>query len=77
MRKHARHCWGEEIIKNADEAKEDLTLDNIREHIAEVKREKDGSIVACFDCMGKEKVRYMMRQYTYEESWSVFYLKKS
>ena len=77
MRKHARHCWGEEIIKNADEAKEDLTLDNIRERIAEAKREKDGSIVACFDRTGKEKVRYMMKQYTYEESRSVFYLKKS
>lgn len=77
MRKHARHCWGDEIIKKADDAKEDLTLDDIRERIAEAKREKDGSIVACFDRTGKAKVRYMLRQYTYEESRSVFDLKKS
>jgi hypothetical protein len=72
MWKHAKHCWGEEIIKKADEAKDDLTLENIRESLAEAKKEKDGLIVACFDRKGKAKLRYMIRQHTYEESRSVF-----
>jgi hypothetical protein len=75
MRKHARHCWGEDIVKKADDAKDELTVDNIRESLAEAKKEKDGTIVACFDRKGKAKVKYMMRQHTYEESRSVFYFK--
>ena len=68
MWKHAKHCWGDNIIKKADEAKEELTLDNIRESLAEAKKTQDGSIVAFFECKGKAKVKYMIRQYTYEES---------
>jgi hypothetical protein len=68
MRKHAKHCWGEDIIKKADEAKEELTLDNIRETLSEAKKTQDGSIVAFFDRKGKGKVKYMIRQHTYEES---------
>lgn len=68
MRKHAKHCWGDDIIKKADEAKEELTLDNIWEGLAEAKNTQDGSIVAFFDRKGKAKVRYMIRQHTYEES---------
>lgn len=71
MRKHAKHCWGDDIIKKADEAKEELTLDNIRESLAEAKKSQDGSIVAFFDRKGKGKVKYMIRQHTYEESRSV------
>jgi hypothetical protein len=68
MRKHARHCWGEDIVKKADEAKEELTLDNIREGLAEAKKGQDGSIVAFFDRKGKGKIKYMLRQHTYEEA---------
>ena len=71
MRKHAKHCWGEEIIKKADEAKDELTLDNIRESLAGAKKAQDGSIVAFFDRKGKGKVKYMIRQHTYQESRSV------
>ena len=42
MRKHAKHCWGEEIIKMSDEAKDELTLDNIRESLAGAKKAQDG-----------------------------------
>ena len=49
MRKHARHCWGEDIVKKADDAKDELTLDNIREGLAATKNGQDGSIVAFFD----------------------------
>ena len=60
MRKHARHCWGEDIIKKADEAKDELTLDNIREGLAAAKNGQDGLIVAFFDRKGKGKVKYML-----------------
>ena len=38
MQKHARHCWGEEIIKKANDMKDELTLDNIWENLAEAKK---------------------------------------
>ena len=73
MRKHARHCWGDDIIKRADESKDEFDLDGFREILAEAKMApaQDGSIVACFDRKGKAKVKYMMRQHTYEEARSV------
>ena len=71
MWKHAKHCWGEDVVKKADEAKEELTFDSIQESFAEAKRTQDGLIVVFFDCKGKGKVKYMLRQHTYEEAWSV------
>ena len=70
MRKHAWHCWGDDIIKKADEAKDELTLDNIWEGLKEAKME-DGSIVVFFDRKGKGRVKYMLRQHTYAEAQSV------
>ena len=70
MWKHAWHCWGDDIIKRADEAKDELTLDNIWEGLKEAKME-DGSIVVFFNCKGKERVKYMLHQHTYAEAWSV------
>ena len=70
MWKHAWHCWGNDIIKKADEAKDELTLDNIWESLKEAKME-DGSIIAFFDCKGKGRVKYMLRQHTYAEVRSV------
>ena len=40
MWKHAWHCWGDNIIKKADKAGEELTNDNIQESLARAKREK-------------------------------------
>ena len=71
MWKHTNHCCSEEIIKKADNAKDELTLDNIRESLAEAKQTQDGFIVAFFDRKGKGKVKFMMHQHTYEEAWSV------
>ena len=68
IRKHAHHCWGDDIVKKEDDAKEELTLDNIWESLAEAKKASNGSIVAFFDCQGKAKVKYMVRQHTYEEA---------
>jgi hypothetical protein len=66
LRKHARHCWGDDIIKKADELK--LPVDDMRESLAEAKEGQDGSIIAFFDRKGKGKVKYMLRQHTYEEA---------
>jgi hypothetical protein len=74
LRKHARHCWGDDIIKKADELKDELTIDNMRESLAEAKKGQDGSIVAFFDRKGKGKVKYMLRQHTYQEARLVFFL---
>ena len=71
LQKHAKHCWGDDVIKKADEAKEELTLDNIQESLAEAKKTQDGLIIAFFDHKGKGKVKYMIRQHTYEEAQSV------
>lgn len=71
MRKHAKHCWSDDVIKKADESKEELTVDDIRESLAEAKNAQNGSIVAFFDRQGKKKVKYMIRQHTYEEARSV------
>jgi hypothetical protein len=68
LRKHAKHCWGDDIIKKADELKDQLTLDNMWENLAEAKKGEDGSIVAFFDRKGKGKVKYMLRQHTYQEA---------
>ena len=73
MRKHARHCWSDNIIKKANEAKEELTLNDFRKSLAEVKKSQDGSITAAFDRKGRTKVKYIMCQHTYEESRSVLF----
>ena len=48
-----------------------LTVDNIRQTLAEAKKAQDGSIIAFFDRKGKGRVKYMMQQHTYEEARSV------
>ena len=65
MCKHAKHCWGEDIIKKADEVKEQITVYGIWEHLAEVKQSHNGSIVAFFDRKGKGRVKYMLQQVSY------------
>ena len=49
MWKHARHCWGEDIVKKANDAKDELTLNNIREGLAVAKNGQDSSIITSFD----------------------------
>ena len=51
--------WGNDIIKKADEAKDELTLDNIWEGLKEAKME-DCSIVVFLNCKGKGRVKYTL-----------------
>lgn len=66
LRKHARNCWGVELMKTADGAK-DAT--NVREALANAKGNcKDGSIKLAFEQTGKERVTYSHRAHTREET---------
>lgn len=70
MRKHARHCWNDDIIQKADEAKDELTLNDIRKGLGEAETQ-DGSITAFFNRNGKSKLKYTTRQHSYKEARSV------
>ncbi|KAG2092146.1 uncharacterized protein F5147DRAFT_779766 [Suillus discolor] len=64
MRKHAKSCWGEEVLQAADDAK---SAAEVRATIvASVLR--DGSITSAFERKGKGKVTYSHRQHTRTES---------
>jgi hypothetical protein len=64
MRKHARNCWGEEVVKSADEARNcDTARDSIVKAIL-----TNGSITASFERRGKGKVTFSHRQHTKTET---------
>ena len=65
LRKHAKRCWGADIVEKAADAKD---LASIREGLAAAKKLKDGSITATFKRQGKGKVTFMVRQHTYQET---------
>ena len=60
MHKHAKICWCNSIIKELNEKKDRLTLDNIWRGLAATKMVN-----------GKGKVKLMNRQHTYKEAWWV------
>ena len=80
MHKHAKNCWGEEIVSQALETKGSLTIDEVRKSLAGAKVQ-NGSIVAAFERKGKGVVTFSTRQHTYEETRLInkvidsFYLK--
>jgi hypothetical protein len=64
LRKHVRSCWGEDILKAADEVKD---VDEVRKNIVgSVLR--NGSITASFERKGKGKITYSHRQHTRAET---------
>ncbi|KAG2741624.1 hypothetical protein P692DRAFT_201842237 [Suillus brevipes Sb2] len=64
MRKHARTCWGEEVVKAADDAKScDVARESIVNGIL-----TNGSITASFERKGKGKITYSHRQHTKTET---------
>jgi hypothetical protein len=64
MRKHAKKCWGEDVVKATDNAK---TADEIRETTIQGALDVQ-SIIALFERKGKGKVTYSHRQHTKAES---------
>lgn len=64
MRKHAKKCWGEDVVTSADKAK---NANEVR--ATTVKGMLDPqSITAAFERKGKGKVQYSHRQHTKTES---------
>jgi hypothetical protein len=64
LRKHAKRCWGEDVVGAADNAH---TADEVRDtKIKEMLNPE--SITAAFERKGKGKVTYSHRQHTKTES---------
>ncbi len=61
---HAKRCWGEETVKAAIATK---NLKAARE-IVERAPQRDSSLTAAFERIGKETITYSHRQHTYEET---------
>jgi hypothetical protein len=64
LRKHAKICWGEEVVAAADETRD---VRAAREALGKMKM-KDGSILEAFERVAKSKVTYSHRQHTTTES---------
>jgi len=65
LRKHARQCWGEEILQGADSCGD---IDSTREGLVKAKKLRDGSITAAFERKGKGKVTFSHRQHDKTET---------
>ena len=66
LHKHAKLCWGMDIVDKADDAKD---IASIRKGLATAQKTRDGSITASFERIGKGKVMYITHQHTYKETW--------
>lgn len=64
MRKHVRSCWGDEVLKAADQAK---NANEVRQKIVG-NFLRNGSITTSFERNGKGKVTYSHRQHTRAET---------
>ena len=72
MHRHAKNCWGGEIVSKALEMKKDLTISEVRKSLSKAKLQ-DRTITAMFERKGKESVTFSMKQHTYLETWSGIY----
>ena len=57
MHKHAKNCWGEEIVSKALEAKGELSINNVCKSLSQAKLH-NGSITASFERKGKGSVTF-------------------
>jgi hypothetical protein len=64
MRKHAKKCWGDEVVSSADKAK---TVQEVRDTTVNGALNPQ-SITAAFERKGKGKVSFSHRQHTKTES---------
>ena len=69
MHKHAKICWGVEIVSKALQARDELTIKEVRRSLSEAKIQ-DGTITAMFERKGKEVVSFSMKKHTYMETRS-------
>lgn len=71
LRAHAKVCWGEEIVMNAQKAG---TAKAVCTVLGEKPLTRDGSIMAAFECEGKGSVTYSYRQHTKTEARYVAFI---
>jgi hypothetical protein len=64
MRKHVHSCWGDKVLKAADQAK---NANEVHQKIISSFL-RNGSITASFERNGKGKVTYSHRQHTHVET---------
>ena len=69
MHKHAKTCWGTEIVSKALETKNELTVNEVCKSLSKVNLQ-DGTITTLFERKGKGNVSFSIKQ-TYTETWSV------
>lgn len=69
MHKHAKNCWGGEIVSKALETKNDLSINEVRKSLGNAKLQ-DGTITASFERKGKGNVTFSTKQHTYVETRS-------
>ena len=64
LRKHAKSCWGEEVVKAADDARnaDEVCTKIVPNYL------RDGSITAAFERKGKGNIMYSHRQHTRQET---------
>ena len=67
MHKHAKNCWGEEIVSKVLEAKGELSINDVRKSLSQAKLH-DRSITASFERKGKGSVTFSTQQHTYTET---------
>ena len=69
MHKHAKNCWGGEIVSKALETKNKLSVNEVRKSLGNAKLQ-DGTITASFERKGKGNVTFSTKQHTYAETQS-------
>ena len=67
MHKHAKICWGVEIVSKALQSRDELTIKEVRKSLSEAKIQ-DGTIMAMFERKGEEVVSFSTKQHTYMET---------
>ena len=67
MHKHAKNCWGDEVVSNALETKGALSIEEVCNSLSKAKL-LDGSITASFERKGKGSVTFSTQQHTYMET---------
>ena len=70
MHKHAKTCWGMEIVSKVLETKNELTINEVCKSLSKANLQ-DGTITTLFERKGKGNVSFSMKQHTYMETRSV------
>ena len=73
MHKHAKTCWGTEIVSKAPEMKNELTINEVCKK-KPCKSEPSGWNNYCLEKKGKGNVSFSIKQHTYVETVTILLL---